>query len=272
MATAVNQANRPELLTAEEMAQFVMDGYIEMDEPVPDELNAEVKNDAGNQPRDARWTGLDLNAFWDRSEAVQSVHKLPQFQRILKGLMGNEAIQNHSWLHITPAGHRAAQQWHVDQDRSSVQLIGNDPWDFDILTLYFPHDVPREMGPTLILPGSHLRSVSGRDLGRYKNFVGQKHLSGPGGRIIFSHSLLWHCAQPNRSNESRYMFKIRYNPAQRQQGLFNTTMLDNPDIDQYFRKNIGRHPWLAADNNSVAGRVREWWAYTSKPGESGPQN
>ena len=272
MVTTTDSTTQQGLLTAKEMAQFVLDGYIEMEEPVPDELNAEVKNDADNQPKDSRWTGLDLNAFWDRSKAVQEVHKLPQFQRVLKGLMGAEPIQNHSWLHITPAGHRVAQQWHVDQDRTSVQLIGNDPWDFDILTLYFPHDVPREMGPTLILPGSHLRSVSGRDLGRYKNFAGQKHLSGSGGRIIFSHSLLWHCAQPNRANESRYMFKIRYNPSQRQQGLFETTTPNDPDIDQYFRKNIGRHAWLAADNNTVAGRVREWWAYANRHGEATLKN
>ena len=101
MVTTTDSTTQQGLLTAKEMAQFVLDGYIEMEEPVPDELNAEVKNDADNQPKDSRWTGLDLNAFWDRSKAVQEVHKLPQFQRVLKGLMGAEPIQNHSWLQRT---------------------------------------------------------------------------------------------------------------------------------------------------------------------------
>ena len=68
------------------------------------------------------------------------------------------------------------------------------------------------------------------------------------------------------------MFKIRYNPSQRQQGLFETTTPNDPDIDQYFRKNIGRHAWLAADNNTVAGRVREWWAYANRHGEATLKN
>ena len=76
MVTTTDSTTQQGLLTAKEMAQFVLDGYIEMEEPVPDELNAEVKNDADTQPKDASWTGLDLHAFWDRSAAVQEMEDI----------------------------------------------------------------------------------------------------------------------------------------------------------------------------------------------------
>ena len=58
---------------------------------------------------------------------------------------------------------------------------GRASWSFDILTAYFAHDTPHEMGPTLVLPGSHMRSVLGPDAARYKNIAGQKRLSGKAG-------------------------------------------------------------------------------------------
>tara|TARA_B100001123_G_C15332240_1_gene1031593 strand:+ start:2809 stop:3591 length:783 start_codon:yes stop_codon:yes gene_type:complete len=256
METRVNQKSATGMLTPKELAKWVLDGYLELPHLVPQSLNEQVHKDAKDSPQDAKWTGLELDLFWDSSEAVREVHKLPEFQRILNGLMGADHTKNHSWLHITPAGQEVSQTWHVDQDKSQVQLIDNKPWKYDLLTLYFPHDVPREMGPTLILPGSHLRSVSGRDLSRYRNFRGQKHLSGPGGRIIFTHSLAWHCAQPNHSDTARYMFKIRYDRGKMQTGLLGDQ--DISGIDDYFRKNTFRHPWIdEVDTN--AGRVQETW-------------
>ncbi len=261
MKTTVGESGKHGLLSGAEMAQFMLDGYLELDDPIPAELNRQVLDDAQKFPQDLRWNGVDLNIFWNSSRAVREVHELPRVRRIVAGLVGSDAIQNHSWLHITAAGHVRAQHWHVDQDRSSVQLLRNDPRHFDLLTVYFPHDVPRSMGPTLILPSSHLRSVSGRDLSRYKNFLGQKHLSGPAGRVIFCHSLLWHCAQPNHSERARYMFKIRYNPARPQQKLFDTSGWESDNIDQYFRANVRRHAWIGSEADMVAGQVQSWRHY-----------
>ena len=84
MVTTTDSTTQQGLLTAKEMAQFVLDGYIEMEEPVPDELNAEVKNDADNQPKDSRWTGLDLNAFWDRSKVSISVIFIKYYVKTFK--------------------------------------------------------------------------------------------------------------------------------------------------------------------------------------------
>ena len=44
---------------------------------------------------------------------------------------------------------------------------------FDIQFFYFAHDTPREMGGTMILPGSHYRRVCESDIARYQNFLEQ---------------------------------------------------------------------------------------------------
>ena len=134
------------------------------------------------------------------------------------------------------------------------------PYSFDILTAYFPHDTPYEMGPTLVLPGSHMRSVLGNDISRYKNICGQKRLSGPGGRLVFMHEALWHCAQTNQTDQWRFMFKIRYNPRVPQRGLFDTDGWDNDAMRRFFRTNKGAHS-LTGESPAVVTERANWWRY-----------
>lgn len=249
-------------LSAKQLVQFVLDGYLEFDDIVPEELNTAVHEDQLHAPQDARWSPTqNLNAFWDASEAVRAVHALPRYRAILESLMRPNPIANHSYLHITTPRKREAQNWHVDQDRSSVQIIRPDPFRFDLLTFYYSHDVPREMGPTVILPGSHLRFVSGRDLTRYKNVLGQKYLAGSGGRMVFIHGHVWHAAQPNLTDEWRFMFKVRYNPRVPQRAIPPVEGWDSPEIRAILRSNVGRHKWFGSEADTVAGTVERWWNY-----------
>lgn len=64
------------------------------------------------------------------------------------------------------------------------------PDAFDVQLTYYPQHVTPEMGGTLSVPGSH----------------------------------------PRRINETRYMFKIRFNPTVRQRLLGDTSDLDDPRV------------------------------------------
>ena len=107
------------------------------------------------------------------------------------------------------------------------------------------------MGPTLILPGSHLRDVA-HDISRYRNIAGQKHLSGPGGRIAFIHDAIWHCAQPNLTDQPRFMFKVRYHPAEPQREHFDATGWDSLEMWRLFRDNVNRHAWQGSSSDRIA--------------------
>jgi ectoine hydroxylase-related dioxygenase (phytanoyl-CoA dioxygenase family) len=125
--------------------------------------------------------------------------------------------------------------------------------------MYFSHDVPKETGPTLILPGSHLRRVSNGSISRYKNIVGQRQLIGRAGTIAFLHQALWHCAQPNRTDKTRYMFKLRLRPGEPQRALFNTEGYDTPEVRRIVRG--GSHPWHGEQGRAENVQRAKLWRY-----------
>jgi hypothetical protein len=47
---------------------------------------------------------------------------------------------------------------------------------------------------------------------------------------VFVHHGLWHGERRNDSDVTRYMFKIRFNPAVRQRPLWDTSDLDAPPV------------------------------------------
>ena len=63
------------LLTAKQMAQFVLDGFLLLDGFIPQELNERVyaEQQAGN-------------GYWDKGDAIHEVFELPQVKGILQSL------------------------------------------------------------------------------------------------------------------------------------------------------------------------------------------
>lgn len=196
------------LLTAGQMARFVTDGYLFVENLVPDELNKLVN---GEQ----RSGSIPQYNYWNHSQHIQKVFDLPQVKGIIQSLVGQYPVYDHSALHIVKPRHLTAQEWHADS------VINTRKYGFDIQAFYFAHDAPDEMGPTLVLPGSHLRRVNTSSIGRYKNIVGQKRMVSKAGSMFFVHEGIWHCAQPNHTGDTRYVFKLRLRPGQEQRGLFN---------------------------------------------------
>src|SRR5579884_2187397 len=125
--------DRKYLLTASQMAQFVLDGYLFFEEMVPAELNRAVYED--------QEAGC---CRWDQSDAIRAVFDYPPVRGAIQSLVGENPVYDHSALHVVGPGHREAQHWHADS------IIDARPLAFDIQAMYFSHDAPREMGPTLV--------------------------------------------------------------------------------------------------------------------------
>jgi len=235
--------SREYLLTAKQMAQFAVDGYLLFDAFVPQELNERVYADqcAGK-------------GHWHDSESIREVFELPQVKGILQSLLGVNPVYDHSALHVVGPQQHKAQAWHADS------IIDARPFAFDVQTMYFSHDVPKETGPTLILPGSHLRRVSNMSISRYKNIVGQTQLIGRAGAIAFLHHGLWHCAQPNYTDKTRYMFKLRLRPGQEQRGLFNTDGYDDPEVRR-IAGGFPHHGWQGDQARAENVQRAKFWRY-----------
>jgi Phytanoyl-CoA dioxygenase (PhyH) len=237
-----------ELLDVEQVMKFACDGFVRLDRVVPEDLNRQVLGELD---------AYEGNGFkyWDTSLAIRKVFQLPQLCGALRSLMGPDPIYNHSFVHIVPARHPQAQDWHADS------IIDTRPLTFDVLVMYFPGDTPREMGPTLVLPGSHLRDIRFGSIAHYRNIVGQQHLACSAGTVFITHSDIWHCAQPNSTDRRRYMFKMRLQlaPGREQRGWFNTEGYDNPDVLE--RIFTTHQPWFGAEHREEQIQRAKLWRY-----------
>ncbi len=238
----MSSVQKEHLLTAAQMAQFACDGYLAFPGFVPKELNERIHADqeAGN-------------GHWHKSDTIKELFEWAPVKGIVQSLVGENPPYDHSALHVVHAGQKEAQVWHADS------IIDTRPFGFDIQAMYFSHDAPKEMGPTLILPGSHLRRVSNVSIGRYKNITGQKQLDGPAGTIAFLHQALWHCAQPNQLDKTRYMFKLRLRPGQEQRGLFNTDGYDSKDVRDILHG--VHHSWHGDQGRAENVQRAKLWRY-----------
>ena len=229
------------LLTAEQMARFVFDGFIRFDGLIPPEMNDAVYADQ-----------VAGKGRWHESEATRAIFELPQIKGIVTSLVGENPVYDHSALHVVGPRHVGAQVWHADS------IIDARPHAFDIQAMYFSHDVPKESGPTLILPGSHMRRASNASISRYKNIKGQMQFVGRAGTIAFLHHGIWHCAQPNLTDTTRYMFKLRLRPGQEQRALFNVEGYDSPEVRSILS---GSHPWTGEEARAENVQRAKLWRY-----------
>lgn len=279
------------LLDSVQMATFAAQGYLLMENVVPDEINRHFLDDIGYIDDDEihDWRsyygrimgssgipfvqpGTPLAEAYSPNSALNRLLKLPVIAGAIESLVGKSPAFDHHFLHITfpekyHAGEPVSQHWHQD---STIDVREA----FDVQLMYFPHDVTREMGGTRYLPGSHLRVVSESAIGRYQNLRGQQHVVCPAGSVLLVHHGIWHGGGVNHSDRCRYMFKIRMCPTERQCRLWDDSDLGNDHFEQrpifWTRPTssggdihailMAPQPWYEADTQrlEMINRVRFW--------------
>ncbi len=239
--------DKQHLLNSKQMAKFVADGFLRFDELVPEELNraACAEMEAGGIRGKA---GEPLDGMW-QDAAIGQVVRLPAIRGMIESLVGPGPLYDHHAVHTVNANHEHGQIWHAD-------AIIDTRLHFDVQFFYFAHDTPREMGGTMFLPGSQFRRISESDIARYQNFLGQMPMVCKAGTVAVAHHGIWHCAQPNLTDNKRYMFKLRLNPTVRQKKLWNTDDLDDAEIPGLLNAN---HRWYGNEVRLEAvNRIKMW--------------
>ncbi len=254
------------LLNSFQMAEFVARGFLRFDELVPDEINQAVMAafDAGtvqSQP-----AGTPLSQCYPDPSPIGKMLRLPEIQGIIHSLVGPDPAFDHHAVHIRQPNEGKAQGLHGDS-------IIDTRLHFDMQLMYFPHDVPLEMGGTLLLPGSHFRRINTSDVARYQNFVGQIPMVCKAGSILVLHHGIWHCGRQNQTDRIRYMYKIRLNPTVRQLRLWNTddlteaakahqTIYGGSDSSQVTIQNVlgAFEPWFEGGDGrlEIVNRIKLW--------------
>ncbi len=241
-------SDRADLLTSRQMATFVTEGYLRFDELVPDELNQAAMRELEQGVRGAP-AGTPLSQLYPEPSVIGQIMRHPQIQGAIASLVGPNPLFDHHAIHIQRAN-QVSQHLHAD-------AIIDTRTHFDIQLMYYPHDVPREMGGTVLVPGSHLRRINESDIGRYQNLLGQIPLVCKAGTVLVLHHGLWHCARENHTGRTRYMFKLRPNPTVRQMRLWNTDDLADPELSGILNR---RFPWYenASGRLEIVNRSKLW--------------
>ncbi len=207
------------LLTTNQMASFAARGFLRFDKLVPQTINRQVLT-AFESKRTARPdAGIPLSQAYPADSPLGALMRLPAIQGIVHSLVGPDPLFDHHAVHIRNPHEGKAQGLHGDS-------IIDTREHFDIQLMYFPHDIPIDMGGTLLLPGSQFRRINESDIARYQNFLGQIPMVCEAGTVLALHHGIWHCGRRNQTDRIRYMFKIRLNPRVRQCRLWNTEDLD----------------------------------------------
>ena len=200
--------DKKHLLNSRQMAEFVARGFLRFDELVPDDINQAVMQDIDSNAIQGAPAGTPLSQCYGGT-AIRAMLDLPPIRGLIHSLVGADPLFDHDAIHVREPNEGRAQGLHAD---SIIDLRTH----FDIQIMYFPHDVPLEMGGTLLLPGSHFRRVNEMDIAAYQNMRGQIPMVCKAGSILALHHGIWHCGRQNKTNRRRYMFKLRLNPAERQ--------------------------------------------------------
>ena len=258
-------AGKQYLLNSKQMAEFAARGVLQFDEIVPEETNRAVIAEIDGGGIASQPAGTPLSKCYPDPSPVGKMLRMPEIHGIIQSLVGADPLFDHQAVHVRQPNEGHAQGLHGDS-------IIDMRMHFDIQLMYFPHDVPLEMGGTMLLPGSHFRRVNELDVGRYQNFLGQLPMVCRAGTLAFVHHGIWHCGRQNRTDRVRYMFKIRLNPTVRQLRLWNTDDLDEggaPEIiyggSSHEEDSIPtilnrQEPWFeAADGRlEIVNRIKLW--------------
>ena len=151
-------------LGAGEKTRFVRDGFLKFEGLVPKALcdsfrAAYVKDCADDRCGPALlpvvpW-GTPLARAFDGSDVLSRIFALPELSGAIHSLLGPECRVDHHFMHMRAPNQRVSQHLHCDA------MIDARDAAFDIQIMYFPQNVTREMGGTLVIPGSHTRKAGG---------------------------------------------------------------------------------------------------------------
>ena len=188
------------LLNDAQMQEFIVNGYVTVRADLPPAFHESVRAQA-----EAIFTSEDNpgNDILPRIPELADLCAHPAVTGALTSILGpGYALHPHRHCHQTPPL-QPAQRQHQDsyEDDQNVRHH-RTRW---AMAFYYPQDVPKEVGPTSVLPASQYY-ISRSQAGRQQEAL----LCGDAGTLTIVHYDLWHRATTNCSDRNRYMVKFLF--------------------------------------------------------------
>jgi hypothetical protein len=192
------------LLTDEQVWDFICRGYLLLEPPFRSDLNEDVcrqMNASGGAPVNLKDDPFG-EALLRQAPALNEVFAHPMVEGAIVSLVGPGYQVYERYPHTLRPGQGGFPHWHQDDVNMRSHQVRR------LMVLYYPQGVTPDMGPTVIVPGTHLRNMPTDRMQTYGNFRGQVPLTVKAGTVAVTHYDLWHTASPNRSDKLRYMIKL----------------------------------------------------------------
>ena len=247
--------SKPVLLSDEQVRSFIVNGMLVLKPEIDKSIHSEINSLLAYSSQNESWHGNNLIS---RIPLTHKVLRSPIIHGALVSLAGpNYYLHPHRALHrSTPVdevpddinaksnapkmgqGSTAGSGWH--QDAQSPLARARHHLPKFLIGFYFPHDTPRAMGPTRLVPGSYLHSnpTEVEDV-FFPDFV-------EAGTFILVHFDMVHAGYPNQTEQDRYMLKFVF------------TRTETPSKPSWNHQNTN---WIVPENKLVSSDLTPAWVY-----------
>ena len=167
-------------MTDEDVVWFCRNGYWILEAVVPDEINRRALDYLASN------THLEPTEIMAEDWFVDGVILNPAAAGAVRSLLGGEFALPSLMANHRGTGPAKPQDWHRDSGSRHGPELNY------LQVFYYPQDVPREMGPTELLPGSHFLYQREKLMAHYGAIKGGVLTTGPAGSIFITSYNIWH--------------------------------------------------------------------------------
>lgn len=186
-------------LTDREVLDFCRNGFLIVPGVVRDDTNRWVTEFLAGH------SGPEPNEILHEERFVNEVLLNPAAAGAVRSLLGDRfelpvLMSNHRTVGPKPV----IGGWHRDGGAVS------GPECNYLQVFYYPQEVTLEMGPTALLPGSHLVYHESTQMGHFGQFAHQVLTVAPAGTLFITSFAIWHRATAKTATATRNLMKYNY--------------------------------------------------------------
>ena len=220
MSSYMSKLTASEQQIASWVDQFHRDGYLFLEDILPDEWITELRSDLDRELQTNNEEGDGViqlhHRMFETSEANLRLFEIEPIVSFAEALIATTTHVVHNNGFRTPLG-KGITTWHQDDSPHFLVTEGEAPKNIRLPVLlftanYYLTDVPsQEYGPTQVIPGSHLFGASppaSMEGSRWEPDI--VSCCGGAGSVVMFNNQVWHRGGPNLSDRVRYMAQVSY--------------------------------------------------------------
>ena len=192
-------------LTDPQVVDFCKNGFILLEGVVPDEINRHTCSFLDEHITIGTVGAIEPTEILQEDWFVEGVIKNPQAAGAVRSLLGkNFKLPKIMSNHRVECPRTITGGWHRDGGAIDTHRLDS------LQVFYYPQDTPKEMGPTELVPSSHLVRIKRRFMSHYGNIRKGMWTAAPAGSIFITHYSIWHRATTSTASGLRNLLKYNY--------------------------------------------------------------